>query len=100
MNKLKKIEEKVSKRQRTLYVLFVTSLVMFGYWNSWQYIPWSLRFTLLTLMFIFIIFSCQADMYSEQLKRSKEHLNLQANEIALKKEKIREQQNRINEWVN
>lgn len=74
MNKLIKIEENVSNGQRAVFAVFMTVLVMFGYWDSWQYIPWSLRMTLLMLMFVFIVFSCQTDMYREQLEYSKEHL--------------------------
>ena len=99
MNKLKKIEEKASKRQRTLFATFMTLLVMFGYWDSWQYIPWSLRISLLLLSVVFIVFAKQADMYSEQVIENKQTLLKRAEEINWQDGKIRNQKRYIDEHV-
>ncbi|WP_419155683.1 hypothetical protein [Weissella minor] len=99
MNKLKKIEEKVSNRQRTLFAAFMASLVMFGYWDSWQYIPWSLRISLLLLAVVFIVFAKQADMYSEQVIENKQTLLKRAEEINWQDEKNRNQKRYIDAHV-
>ncbi len=99
MNKLKKLEEKVSKRQRTLFAVFVALLVMFGYWDSWQYIPLSLRVSLLLLVTVFIVFAKQSDMYSEQIIENKQTLLKRAKEINWQDEKIRDQKRYIDEHV-